>query len=50
MVMGWKAYRQADPLQTIEFQLLREYLGSDCAALHNILAWLRDALDHQEIA
>jgi uncharacterized protein len=41
MVMGWKAYQQPAPLDTREFQLLREYLGSDCAALRNILEWLR---------
>jgi uncharacterized protein len=43
MVMGWQAYRQPQPLETREFELLREYLGSDCAALHNILGWLRDS-------
>lgn len=45
MVMGWKAYSQPNPLETSEFQLLQEYLGSDCTALHNILSWLRDSLD-----
>jgi predicted RecB family nuclease len=43
MVMGWKAYQQPSPLETREFQLLREYLGSDCAALRNILGWLRES-------
>ena len=43
MVMGWKAYQQPSPPDTHEFQLLREYLGSDCAALRNILGWLRDS-------
>jgi hypothetical protein len=44
MVMGWKAYRQPSPLDTREFWLLREYLCSDCAALRNILGWLRASL------
>lgn len=41
MVMGWKAYRQADPLHTDEFTHLRRYLEEDCAALERILSWLR---------
>jgi len=43
MVMGWKAYRQPSPLETHEFRLLRQYLGADCAATHNVLRWLRDS-------
>ncbi len=41
MVMGWLAYRQAQPLQSAEFQTLRCYLEEDCAALERILSWLR---------
>jgi predicted RecB family nuclease len=43
MVMGWKAYRQAHPLQSAEFSLLRRYLAVDCSALERLLAWLRQA-------
>ena len=45
MVMGWKAYRQSEPLESREFQLLREYLGVDCFALWNVLHWMRSNPD-----
>jgi uncharacterized protein len=41
MVMGWKAYLTADPLQTQEMRTLTGYLEADCQALWNILRWLR---------
>jgi hypothetical protein len=41
MVMGWKAYQAPQPLKSVEFDLLRQYLEQDCAALQRILAWLR---------
>ena len=41
MVMGWKAYQAANPLQTQEMRALTEYLEADCKALWNILRWLR---------
>ncbi len=41
MVMGWRAYEQAEPLETREMALLREYLEADCQALWQILRWLR---------
>ena len=41
MVMGWQAYTQPDPLATHQLQLLSDYVGADCAALDNILRWLR---------
>ena len=41
MVMGWKAYQAADPLQTQEMRTLTGYLEADCKALWNILRWLR---------
>jgi predicted RecB family nuclease len=41
MVMGWKAYQPPQPLKSVEFDLLLQYLEQDCAALQHILAWLR---------
>jgi hypothetical protein len=41
MVMGWRAYSGADPLQSNEMVLLRQYLEVDCAALSAVLKWLR---------
>lgn len=41
MVMGWKAYQQPRPLQSQELAALHRYLEADCAALRNILLWLR---------
>ncbi len=46
MVMGWKAYQQPEPLQSRELAVLRRYLEADCAALRNILQWLRSS-SHQ---
>jgi uncharacterized protein len=41
MVMGWRAYEVAKPLETREMELVREYLETDCLALWQILRWLR---------
>lgn len=41
MVMAWQAYRQPEPLQTVEFSHLRRYLEEDCAALERLLRWVR---------
>lgn len=41
MVMGWKAYQQAKPLESEEMKNLKEYLEADCRALWNILKWMR---------
>jgi uncharacterized protein len=41
MVMGWQAYRQPEPLQSVEFSHLRRYLEEDCAALERLLRWVR---------
>ena len=43
MVMGWNAYKEADPLKSHEMGLLKAYLEADCKALWNILRWLRTA-------
>jgi uncharacterized protein len=41
MVLGWTAYRQPSPMQSPELALLHAYLEADCAALRNVLNWLR---------
>ena len=41
MVMGWRAYEEAEPWRSREMGHLREYLGADCQALWQILRWLR---------
>jgi uncharacterized protein len=41
MVMGWKAYRNPDPLASYEMGLLSDYLEVDCKALCRVLDWLR---------
>lgn len=41
MVMGWKAYENKKPLETIEMSNIKEYLEADCKALWNVLKWLR---------
>lgn len=46
MVMGWRAYESAHPLQSAEIQLLREYLEADCRAVWKILTWMRSAQQH----
>ena len=43
MVMGWRAYEQADPLRTPEMALLTDYLEADCRALLAVLRWMRDS-------
>lgn len=42
MVMGWKAYQSASPLDTYEMDTIRRYLETDCKALYEILRWLRN--------
>ncbi len=41
MVMGWRAYQAANPLDTPEMRTLTAYLETDCKALWTILRWLR---------
>ena len=43
MVLGWRAYQTAAPLETPEMALLTDYLQADCRALMSILRWLRGA-------
>jgi len=40
-VMGWHAYRDAEPLGTSEMRVLGEYLSADCRALWKVLTWMR---------
>ena len=47
MVMGWKAYRLKEPLQTTEMGLLKQYLEADCLALCKTLKWARDSKDEE---
>ena len=41
MLLGWQAYRTADPLKSKELNKVAEYLEVDCQAVWNILRWLR---------
>ena len=41
MVMGWRAYETAHPLQSQEMNTLTQYLEADCKALWKILKWMR---------
>ncbi len=41
MVMGWKAYETARPLESEEMQTLTQYLEADCKAVCQLLKWLR---------
>lgn len=41
MLIGWKAYKKANPLESDEMKLLNKYLEADCRALWMILRWLR---------
>lgn len=45
MVMGWRAYEQAEPLQTKEMKLIGRYLEADCQSLLAVLRWLRSAVN-----
>jgi len=42
MVMGWKAYQKAEPLESEEMNKIKLYLEADCKALWHALKWLRD--------
>ncbi len=47
MVMGWRAYQAAVPMQTAEMALLTRYLEADCRALMAVLRWLRNLANSQ---
>ena len=42
MLLGWQAYRTADPLKSKELIKVAQYLEVDCQAVWNILRWLRN--------